>query len=159
MFEGGEYSGGAMPSALGFVNGQPVTWGWIQWLQFLLIVVVFILVIIMFTWDEDMKKFRADYAFWKAKEGMLYQGASKDVLRTDLGWPSTDTLAEQQRKSSEAETLLEAGRDPNLYFTPVRQPAPPATITTAPTATGVAAGFRDRMSARDNEEELAKYLS
>ena len=162
MFEGGEYTGGAMPSALGSSGGQPVSWGYVQWFQFAVIIVSFILIIIMFNWDEDMKKFREEHAFWKSKnsfgnrEGLQYLGASLNVVPDHTGSERKDSLAEQFRKASEMESLIESGRDPNLYFTPVRQPTQPVSVTTAPSATGVAAGFRDRME--DKEEKLAAYL-
>lgn len=156
MFEGGDFNGGAW-SVPAFGTG-------FQWLQFVLIVTILVLVIVMFNWDEDMKKFRSDYAFWKgkeegAKEGLQYLGASLNAIPDHTGSERKDSLAEQYRKASEMESLIGSGREPNLYFTPVRQQAPPAAdVATAPTATGVAAGFRDRMSARENEEELAQYL-
>ena len=53
-----------------------------------------------------------------AAEGMQYLGASLNVVPDHTGSASRDSLAEQYRKNMETETLVEAGREPNLYFVP-----------------------------------------
>lgn len=182
MYDGGEYStqGGKEEHPLKKLGSWMATFVGDRehaytFIQTALLIVILTLIVMQFIWDQDLKEIKQKMwiiggdgkavevkpaSAFDNREGLIYQGASKDVLRSDLGWPTNDSLAEKWSKSNNAtEMLVESGRDPNIYFAPVQELKPPATaeISTTPSGTGVATGFRDRMS-NENEEELAKFI-
>lgn len=131
-----------------------------------LLLAILALVIVIVVWDSDLAEARKKLSMkndFNNREGMIYQGASKNVLRTDLGWSGADTLAEKNVLSQNSEGLIEAGREPNMFFVPIKELRPVAgdnvgeEIPVRPTVRP-ASGFRDRMGDRQNEEELSKYL-
>lgn len=132
--------------------------------HWLFIIVILTLIIAQIRYDSDLKELAKALKIQATppasdKEGMLYQGASLEAVPDHTGVSSKDSLAEQYRKNAETETLVEAGREPNLYFVPQsRKSASDASAANSnfiANSSAAAAGFRDRMS---NEEELAKYI-
>lgn len=145
----------------------------IKFAKLFFIIFIFALILAQIKADEDTKKLAqslklrakdaepapAPAPAAPAAEGMQYLGASLNVVPDHTGSASRDSLAEQYRKNMETETLVEAGREPNLYFVPQSRNSAAAASAAATNfianSTATASGFRDRMS---NEEELAQYI-
>lgn len=82
---------------------------------FLIIYLVVLMIPLVLSAYADM----ASKLSFTQKEGLLYQGASTNVTRDDMGWPTHDTLAEQAAKAQARITDMGvAGAAPPAPYTP-----------------------------------------
>ncbi len=111
---------------------------------FLTIYVVITLVpLIISTYADTAKKLS-----FTQKEGLLYQGASTNVTRDDMGWPTHDTLAEQAAKAQ--------ARITNMGGATVDEPAPYTPYDPLPAKVNFVSPRENMATKLNPEEELMK---
>lgn len=141
-----------------------------HWLVVILLVVIMVLSSIIVHYATNIPE--GWYKFWEKKDAATltfrdrmappggYLGGSLNTVRTDLGTDNKVSLEEQEwmNKNKYTERLLESGRDMNISHSPSGEDL--ATIMAlqnsgAPRAAApVAAGFRDRLTAKDPSKHV-----